>query len=122
MGASVAWGALVAAVLAAAGCTGPDSVGGGNKGAAQAAYDTCLASAAHFADTGKETTAGLAQIVAPMCYEQYLALEKDIADDLGSRARRQFERDADGQQIGFATTAIRAERGKQQLAGVIQPH
>ncbi|HLG87100.1 MAG TPA: hypothetical protein VKZ79_07875 [Alphaproteobacteria bacterium] len=118
-----AWGraALVAALLMTAACAAPGSQSRaeGNKAAAQAAYDSCLSSAARYADTGKESAADLAQIVAPMCYPQYLALEKDIAEDLGSRARRQFELDADAKQAGFATAAIKQERAKQQLAGVI---
>ncbi len=115
--------ALAAALLMTAACAAPgsQSEAEGNKAAAQAAYDACLASAARYADTGKESAADLAQIVAPMCYPQYLALEKDIADDLSSRARRQFELDADAKQAGFAEAAIKQERSKQQLAGVIAP-
>jgi len=112
---------LVAAILAAAGCAGPGPGANASPSAQQAAYDSCLARAARYADTGKESAADLAQIVAPMCYPQYLALETVIAGDLGSRARRQFELEADGQQVGFATAAIRQERANQQLAGVIAP-
>ena len=121
MGEMTGRAALVAALLMTAACAAPgsQSQGNGNKAAAQAAYSACLASAARYADTGKESAVVLAQIVAPMCYPQYLALEKDIADDLNSRARRQFERAADAEQLGFATAAIKQERGKQQLAGDI---
>ena len=113
--------ALAAVMLAAAACAAPGSGGDGNRTAAQAAYDSCLAKAARYADTGKESAADLAQVVAPMCYPQYLALEKDIADDLSSRTRRKFEIDADAEQLGFATGAIKQERANQQLAGVISP-
>ena len=119
MGALSGCAALAAAMLTAGACAAPGSGGDGNRAAAQAAYDSCLAKAAHYADTGKESAADLAQVVAPMCYPQYLALEKDIAHDLGSHARRQFELDADGQQLGFATAAIKQERAGHQLAGVI---
>ena len=114
---------LMGAMLMAAACAAPgeERAGDGNRAAAQAAYDTCLARATRYADTGKEAVAELAQIVAPMCYRQYLALEEDIADSLGSRARRKFEHDADAEQAGFAIAAIRQERTKQQLAGDISP-
>ena len=111
--------ALAVAMLTVAACAAPGSGGDGNRAAAQAAYDSCLAKAARYADTGKENAADLAQVIAPMCYPQYLTLEKDIAHDLGSHARRQFELDADGRQLGFATAAIKQERSGQQLAGVI---
>jgi hypothetical protein len=120
MGRNAGRAVAAATILLAAGCASAGfGDGGGNRKQAQASYDSCLASAVHYADDGRTAPNNLALIVAPMCYQQYLALEKDIAASLGSHARREFELDADAEQVEFATAAIRDERANRQLAGVV---
>lgn len=111
------YGRVVAAALPclAAACASPMleppvSATAQAQAEARRSYDACLDSASRYADDGKTTAPQLALIVAPLCYESFLRLEKVISAGLGGSARRAFEHGADDGQLNYAMAAIRKER------------
>ena len=86
---------------------------------AQRAYDACLKNAARYVDTGTTDPSQLPLAVAPLCYPQFLTLEKVVAASLHWGNRRDYEHTADAGQLAFAAQAIEQERQSrgQRLAG-----
>ena len=108
-------------MLLSAGCAVDPAKLAAETAQARQAYDSCLASAARFADDGKTAPAEMAFAVAPMCYRQHLALEDAEAADMSASERHKFEYTADDTQLDAAIDAIRAERAGRQLARATAP-
>jgi hypothetical protein len=84
--------------------------------AAENAYRACLVRAARYADDGSADVAGLASLIAPMCYPRFSAFEAAAAANFSDRDRFVFDYAGDDRQIALASDAVRAERGQAALS------
>jgi hypothetical protein len=78
---------------------------------ARRAYVSCLRQAALYASTSTPTSGDQADVVAPMCYSQFLRFEVASTAGMANHDRRAFDRAGDKRQIEFAGDAVRQAHG-----------
>jgi hypothetical protein len=85
--------------------------------ASENAYRACLVRAARYIDAGSADVAGLASLIAPMCYPQFSAFEAAADAGFSDRDRWVFDHAGDQRQIDLASDAVRTERTQAALSG-----